>query len=188
MEDDSIDMEDDSIDVGYVVTLHTGAGGRQRAHGADVPARAAAVGTSRNRCELRFHARLSAGRALHPQDDGGPRRHRELAHVHGGGLLTLVHFSAQPEPFLSLQSTENTQLAPKNVLTSSQQVGECKALVHGAHEVPPASGEDGRLGEGQRGGAAASRAAVGAGVGRNRRRAAGARGGAGQVRRCRLNR
>jgi len=54
----------------------------------------------------------------------------------GGGLerqgLTLDHFSAQPEPFLSLKLHETTQRIPQNVLTSSQEVDE-RESVRGFH-------------------------------------------------------
>ena len=39
--------------------------------------------------------------------------------------LTLVHFSAQPEPFLSPNLTESAQRVPRKVLTSSQKVDQC---------------------------------------------------------------
>ena len=51
-------------------------------------------------------------------------------HVDGGVQgLTLVHLSAQPEPFLSLKSTESTKRVPLKVLTSSQKVDACKPPV-----------------------------------------------------------
>jgi hypothetical protein len=42
--------------------------------------------------------------------------------------LPLVHFSAQPEPFLSLNSTETTQRVPGIILNLSLKVDECKPL------------------------------------------------------------
>jgi hypothetical protein len=45
-----------------------------------------------------------------------------------GLTLTLVHFSAQPEPFLSLKFTETTQRVPQTVLTASREVHECEPL------------------------------------------------------------
>jgi len=47
--------------------------------------------------------------------------------------LTLVHFSAQPEPFLSLQSAKHTQRVPKEMLPSRQMVHECTPLTGGRH-------------------------------------------------------
>jgi hypothetical protein len=46
--------------------------------------------------------------------------------------LSLVHFSAQPESFQSLNSIETTQVVCQKVLTSSRKVDECKPLDGGA--------------------------------------------------------
>jgi hypothetical protein len=39
--------------------------------------------------------------------------------------LPLVLFSAQPEPLLSLKSTDTTQRVPQKVLTTSRKLDEC---------------------------------------------------------------
>jgi len=44
--------------------------------------------------------------------------------------LTLVHFSAQLEPCLSLKSTDTTQCVPSRMLPLSR-VDECKPLTSG---------------------------------------------------------
>jgi hypothetical protein len=49
--------------------------------------------------------------------------------------LPPVHFSAQPEPFSSLNLTEFTQRVPHKVLTSSREVDECKPLAGGAFDA-----------------------------------------------------
>jgi len=58
----------------------------------------------------------------------GPRGPAGEGARHG---LTLVRFSAQPEPFLTLKSTEPAQRVPRKVLTSSRKVDEWKSLLHG---------------------------------------------------------
>ena len=50
----------------------------------------------------------------------------ELGLIHG---LTLVHFSLQPDPLLSMKSHDTTKRIPQKVLTLSQQVDELKPLV-----------------------------------------------------------
>ena len=51
-----------------------------------------------------------------------------LARAAVGQGLTLVHFSAQPEPFFSLKPTETTQCVLQKVLTSGRKVDKCKGL------------------------------------------------------------
>jgi len=53
--------------------------------------------------------------------------------------LTLVHFPAQPEPFLSLQLYETTQRIPQEVLTSSRSVDKCTPLTAGSCARTPAT-------------------------------------------------
>jgi hypothetical protein len=49
----------------------------------------------------------------------------------GRDLHCLVHFSAQPEPLVSLTLHEPTQRTPQKVLMLSRKVGECKPLMMG---------------------------------------------------------
>ena len=54
------------------------------------------------------------------------------ARQHGCGQgLPLVHFSRQPEPFLSPKPTQTTQRVPQKVLTSRREVDECTPRVTG---------------------------------------------------------
>ena len=81
-------------------------------------------------CETRV--RSPGGRDLACDDDYPGRQ----------GLYTLVHFSAQPEPFLSLLSLKhlNHLTFPQKVLTSSREVDECKPRaggVAGSLAAPP---------------------------------------------------
>ena len=77
-----------------------------------------------------------------PQTDGkDPRLHHYFGSfgfprrvpraIQQARAYTRVHFSAQPEPFLSRKYTETTQRVPQKVLTSSRKVDECKPLSTG---------------------------------------------------------
>jgi hypothetical protein len=70
----------------------------------------------------------------------GARSGRAVIALHAGQGLTLVHFSAQPEPFwshlhvspcLTDRGESCTQRIPQNVLTSSRKVEECEPLTRG---------------------------------------------------------
>jgi len=74
-------------------------------------------------------SRAARVRPLVGRSQGPPGLGTSLMRVGQG--LTLVHFSAQPEPFLSLKYTETTQRVPQKVLTSSRKVDEFKPLVLG---------------------------------------------------------
>jgi len=52
----------------------------------------------------------------------GDRCQAKLESHEPSRVLSLVHFSAQPELYLSLASTETTQHIPQKVLTSSRKV------------------------------------------------------------------